>query len=48
MRGKVKCIYIDPPHNTGNGWCYNDVTPTSRKWLGKWWAKEGDAISNSA
>jgi adenine-specific DNA-methyltransferase len=24
-RGKVKCIYIDPPFNTGNqGWVYND------------------------
>ena len=23
--GKIKCIYIDPPYNTGNeGWCYND------------------------
>ena len=23
--GKVDCIYIDPPYNTGNeGWCYND------------------------
>ena len=23
--GKVKCIYIDPPYNTGNeGWKYND------------------------
>ena len=23
--GKVKCIYIDPPYNTGNeGWIYND------------------------
>ena len=22
--GKVKCIYIDPPYNTGNeGWVYN-------------------------
>ena len=22
--GKVKCIYIDPPYNTGNeGWIYN-------------------------
>mgnify|MGYP003293900361 CR=1 FL=1 len=22
---EVKCIYIDPPYNTGNeGWCYND------------------------
>ena len=24
--GKVKCIYIDPPYNTGNeGWVYNDA-----------------------
>ena len=24
-RGQVKCIYIDPPYNTGNeGWVYND------------------------
>ena len=23
--GKIKCIYIDPPYNTGNeGWIYND------------------------
>jgi len=23
--GKVKCIYIDPPYNTGNeGWAYNN------------------------
>jgi hypothetical protein len=23
--GQVKCIYIDPPYNTGNeGWAYND------------------------
>jgi adenine-specific DNA-methyltransferase len=23
--GRVKCIYIDPPYNTGNeGWAYND------------------------
>lgn len=25
MRGGVKCIYIDPPYNTGNkDWVYND------------------------
>ena len=25
--GQVKCIYIDPPYNTGNeSWIYNDVT----------------------
>lgn len=24
--GRVKCIYIDPPYNTGNeGWAYNDA-----------------------
>ena len=23
--GKIKCVYIDPPYNTGNeGWKYND------------------------
>jgi len=25
FEGRVKCIYIDPPYNTGNeGWVYND------------------------
>jgi adenine-specific DNA-methyltransferase len=36
--GKVKCIYIDPPYNTGNeGWIYNDRvnSPMIRDWLGK-------------
>lgn len=36
--GKVKCIYIDPPYNTGNeGWCYNDRvnSPLMREWLKK-------------
>ncbi len=36
--GKVKCIYIDPPYNTGNeGWCYNDKvnSPLMREWLKK-------------
>lgn len=34
--GKVKCIYIDPPYNTGNeGWTYNDNVnhPKIKKWL---------------
>lgn len=37
-QGKVKCIYIDPPYNTGNeGWIYNDRvnSPKIRQWLGK-------------
>jgi len=36
--GKVKCIYIDPPYNTGNeGWCYNDNvnSPLMKEWLKK-------------
>jgi adenine-specific DNA-methyltransferase len=36
--GKIKCIYIDPPYNTGNeGWVYNDNvnSPKIKKWLGK-------------
>ena len=36
--GKVKCIYIDPPYNTGNErWAYNDNvnSPLMQDWLGK-------------
>jgi adenine-specific DNA-methyltransferase len=36
--GKVKCIYIDPPYNTGNeNWAYNDnvSSPMIQEWLGK-------------
>ena len=36
--GKVKCIYIDPPYNTGNeGWKYNDKVnnPMITEWLKK-------------
>lgn len=34
--GRVDCIFIDPPYNTGNeGWCYNDNvnSPMLREWL---------------
>ena len=34
--GKVKCIYIDPPYNTGNeNWAYNDNvnSPMHQDWL---------------
>lgn len=34
--GKVDCIFIDPPYNTGNeGWCYNDNvrSPLMKEWL---------------
>ena len=36
--GKVKCVYIDPPYNTGNeGWAYNDRvnSPMMKDWFGK-------------
>ena len=36
--GKIKCIYIDPPYNTGNeGWAYNDRvnSPMMQDWFGK-------------
>jgi adenine-specific DNA-methyltransferase len=35
--GKVKCIYIDVPYNTGSeGWAYNDNvnSPMMQEWLG--------------
>ncbi|MFH1802268.1 MAG: site-specific DNA-methyltransferase [archaeon] len=37
-KGKVKCIYIDPPYNTGNeGWIYNDNVKSEKikRWLKK-------------
>lgn len=46
--GKIKCIYIDPPYNTGNeGWIYNDNVndPKIRKWLGEVVGKEGEDLS---
>ena len=46
--GRVKCIYIDPPYNTGNeGWVYNDNVndPRIRKWLGDVVGKEGEDLS---
>lgn len=45
--GKVKCVCIDPPYNTGNeGWVYNDNvnSPLIREWLGKVVGKEGETL----
>ncbi|HPD05476.1 MAG TPA: site-specific DNA-methyltransferase [Spirochaetota bacterium] len=36
--GRIKCIYIDPPYNTGEeNWVYNDNvnSPLIKEWLGK-------------
>ena len=46
--GRVKCIYIDPPYNTGNeGWVYNDAVndPIIKRWLGEVVGKEGEDLS---
>ena len=46
--GRVKCIYIDPPYNTGNEkWVYNDNVndPKIKKWLGAVVGKQGEDLS---
>jgi len=46
--GKIKCIYIDPPYNTGNeNWVYNDNVnhPKIKKWLGQVVGSESDDLS---
>lgn len=46
--GQVKCIYIDPPYNTGKeNWVYNDNvnSPKIRKWLGEAVGKEAEDFS---
>ena len=48
FEGRVKCIYIDPPYNTGNeGWVYNDNVndPQINKWFNKIVGKEGEDFS---
>src|SRR5262249_53208281 len=43
--GRIKCIYIDPPYNTGNeGWVYNDnlTQPQFKEWIGRTVGKEGE------
>lgn len=46
--GQVKCIYIDPPYNTGNEkWVYNDKvnSPKIKEWLGKVVGQEGEDLT---
>jgi DNA modification methylase len=43
--GRIKCIYIDPPYNTGNeGWVYNDKLnqPQFKEWIDQTVGKEGE------
>lgn len=46
--GKIKCIYIDPPYNTGEeNWIYNDNVndPQIQKWLGEVVGKEEEDLT---
>jgi adenine specific DNA methylase Mod len=46
--GEVKCIYIDPPYNTGNeAWVYNDNvnSPEIKARLGKVVGKKAEDLS---
>ncbi|MDD4157575.1 MAG: site-specific DNA-methyltransferase [Candidatus Cloacimonetes bacterium] len=46
--GRIDCIYIDPPYNTGNEkWVYNDNVndPKLKKWLGQVVGQEGEDLS---
>ncbi|MCL4354353.1 site-specific DNA-methyltransferase [Patescibacteria group bacterium] len=46
--GKIKCIYIDPPYNTGNeSWVYNDRvnSPKIKQWLGKVVGRESEDLT---
>lgn len=46
--GEIKCIYIDPPYNTGEEkWIYNDSVndPKIKKWLGQVVGKESEDLS---
>jgi adenine-specific DNA-methyltransferase len=46
--GRVDCVYIDPPYNTGNeAWVYNDNVndPKMKRWLHEVVGKEGEDLS---
>lgn len=48
FEGKIDCIYIDPPYNTGNEkWIYNDNVndPRIKKWLNTVVGKDGEDLS---
>lgn len=47
-QGKVDCVYIDPPYNTGNeNWIYNDNVndPKIQKWLGEVVGQQGEDLT---
>ena len=47
-QGQIKCIYIDPPYNTGNEkWVYSDNvnSPTIKEWFDNVVGKEGEDLT---
>ena len=45
--GRINCVYIDPPYNTGNeGWVYNDNvnSPLMRAWLAENGSVDGEDL----
>jgi len=48
FEGRIRCIYIDPPYNTGNeAWTYNDNVsdPRMLRWLGQVVGREGEDLT---
>lgn len=48
FEGKVNCVYIDPPYNTGNEeWAYNDNVkdPRIQRWLERLVGKDGEDLT---
>lgn|SRR5574343_44931 len=48
FEGRIDCVYIDPPYNTGEeNWIYNDNVnhPKINKWLGQIVGKESEDLS---
>ena len=47
LEGQVKCIYNDPPYNTGEKWTYADDCndPRTREWINKVVCKQGEDLS---
>lgn len=47
LEGQVKCIYNDPPYNTGKPWTYSDDCndPRTRDWINKVVGKQGEDLS---
>lgn len=47
-QGKIRCVYIDPPYNTGNeDWKYNDNvnSPKIREWIKSTVGREGEDLT---